>query len=147
MAPDQPAILLIDDITEIRWVHRSVLEGAGYHVLVTDDNDEALSLLETHRSETRLIIQDSDRPLGRCLGGDNRTSHADSGVRFYRCILTARFPEIPVIFVSGRTSDLYRHEVDIPIYEKPMEEDALVCLVRRTLSSRDDPDEGVIERG
>ena len=97
MASDQPTILLIDDTTEIRWVHRSVLEGAGYHVLVTDDNDEALSLLETYRSQIRLIIQDSDRPLGRCLGGDNRTSYADSGVRFYRCILAVRFPKIPVV--------------------------------------------------
>jgi len=147
MASDQPSILLIDDTTEIRWVHRSVLEGAGYHVLVTDDNDEALFLLETHRSEIRLVIQDCDRPLGRCLGGDRETPYADSGVRFYRCILAVRFPEIPAIFLSGRAEDLYRHEVDIPIYEKPMGEDALVCLVRRSLSCRANQNEGVIEQG
>ena len=137
MVSEQPIILLIDDTTEVRWACQSVLEEAGYRILGAGDSDEALSLIEAHRSEIRLIIQDCYRPLGRCLGGDNEIPYPDSGVRFYQRVLSVRFPEIPVVFVSGRAAYVYGHEVDVPVYEKPLGQDVLISLAERALFPSD----------
>ena len=97
----QNTILLIDDDSLFLKLTMKILRDAGYRDYPAQGNDSALAILERHSDNIGLIVQDCQRPYGRCLGGDTRREEGDSGIRFLREILRQRYPSIPVIFMTG----------------------------------------------
>jgi CheY-like chemotaxis protein len=94
-------ILLLDDERDLRRLWRFWFERAGYCILDTDNNDEALAMLEGNPRGIHLVISDFLRPLGHCLQARRVERAPESGLRFYKEILRVRFPHIPVVFCTG----------------------------------------------
>ena len=129
-SPRNGLILVIDDEADVRTSLRAFLEEDGYRVITTGDNDEALALLEARSAEIALIIQDCNRPLCRCLRGSPANAHPEAGIRFLKQILEKRFPDVPVIFLTGYSSRVSR-EVQAPVLSKPVERKELLAAVQR----------------
>ena len=85
--PGQPAILVVDDMDEIRELIRKLLEDWGYQVLTAEGGREAVSVALSERPD--LILMDIYMP-----GGDGLTAaqqiHADS-----------RTAAIPIVAISA----------------------------------------------
>ncbi|GAB7191824.1 hypothetical protein NUM3379_25320 [Kineococcus sp. NUM-3379] len=58
--PRAPRVLVVDDALTIRELQRSVLEGAGYHVLTAEDGRAALDVLRTEAVD--LVLTDVEMP-------------------------------------------------------------------------------------
>lgn len=86
------SILIVEDEPGIREVAKAALSGDGYHVTVAQNGDAALSQLEQF-GDLDLLISDLVMP-GETSGEDL--------VRTAR----ARFPQLPVILMSGYANDI-----------------------------------------
>ncbi|MGV3720905.1 MAG: PAS domain-containing protein, partial [Actinomycetota bacterium] len=125
VAPGSETILLVEDEVMVRNLVSAVLLGAGYNVLVASNADEALQLSETHGEALELLVTDVVMP-GR------------SGRELADC-LSARFPKLRTLFMSGYTDDaVVRHGVastDCHFIAKPFTAAALARKVRQALNS------------
>lgn len=89
-----PQILLVEDTVTTRELERSILELAGYSVLVAADGVQATQLLEQHHVDA--VVSDIDMPRM-------------DGVSLCRAIRASReFAELPVILVTSLHSDADR---------------------------------------
>jgi DNA-binding response OmpR family regulator len=102
-----------------------VLQRFGYHVLEAESAEAALALLETHRGALDMLLTDVVLP-----GIDGR----ELAVR----IRNDR-PDLPVLFMSGYTSEL--RTVDgflipgVPLLEKPFTAQVLLTRTRQLLNT------------
>lgn len=86
-----PQILLAEDTVTTRELERSILELAGYSVLVAADGAQAWQLLQTHPVDA--VVSDVDMPRM-------------DGVSLCRTIRSSReFAQLPVILVTSLHSD------------------------------------------
>ncbi len=81
------AIVLVDDNPEVRQLTEFILQDSGYEVLSAEDAEEALRIVAEKRDKVCLVMSDISLP-----GMDGR--------ELRRQILD-RFPELPVMLVSG----------------------------------------------
>jgi PAS domain S-box-containing protein len=118
-------ILLVEDESGVRAFARTVLQRFGYHVLEAESAEAALALLETHRGALDMLLTDVVLP-----GIDGR----ELAVR----IRNDR-PDLPVLFMSGYTSEL--RTVDgflipgVPLLEKPFTAQVLLARTRQLLNA------------
>lgn len=83
-----PTVLLVDDEPSVVVAMTRFLERLGFAVLAAGSGPEALTLVVRHAGPLWLVVTDVDMPgmsggeLARALG--------------------ARYPETPVLFISGR---------------------------------------------
>lgn len=79
-------ILCIDDDPGVLMASASALRRNGFAVTAASGNDEALAQLERDPQGFDVVVQDSQRPLGRCLAdaGEPEDLHELSGVLFLR---------------------------------------------------------------
>ena len=84
-------ILLADDSPTTRMLQESILESAGYDVIVARDGEEALRLLGTSGAE--LLLSDVEMPN---LGGIGLTQAVRA---------SARFADLPVVLMTGLADD------------------------------------------
>ncbi len=84
-------VLVAEDNDEVRGLARSVLESAGYRVLVARDGEEAVSLHDANRAEIALCLFDVVMPR---LGGREALE-----------VIRARRPEARALFMSGYVPD------------------------------------------
>ncbi|MBL8721445.1 MAG: response regulator [Myxococcales bacterium] len=116
-------ILLAEDHEQVRAVATGILERAGYRVLSVAAPELALRLLDEHGEGIHLLLTDVVMPAmnGRELAERVR----------------ARWPAMPVLFMSGYTDDvIVRHgELDPRAFfvEKPLTADRLLHKVREAL--------------
>ncbi len=91
LKPAQPRLLVADDSITTRMLEKSILESAGYAVLVAADGLEAWRLLQEHGAD--LVVSDVQMPDmdGFALTKTIRGSQ--------------RFRTLPVILVTGRESE------------------------------------------
>jgi len=82
-----PAVLILDDFDQSRFVIRAVLEGAGYNVLEAANGTEALAACEQMEQPLDLLISDV------FLREAYRTEIA---IR-----IAALRPQMPILFISG----------------------------------------------
>jgi PAS domain S-box-containing protein len=60
--PATGGVLVVDDEEAIRDLAKTILESAGYQVLVARDGDEALAIFERHSSEIHAVLLDVIMP-------------------------------------------------------------------------------------
>lgn len=122
VAITRPRILVVDDSMTTRTLHRNVLVGAGYEVVMASDGEEAWRLLRDQAVDA--IVSDVQMP-----GID--------GFELARRVREhARFGSVPVVLVSSlaKPEDMQRGlaaGADEYVVKGPLEQDALLAAVRR----------------
>jgi two-component system cell cycle sensor histidine kinase/response regulator CckA len=118
-------ILLVEDEEAVRRLAVQVLERAGYHVVTAADAADALRLTDEHDGAFDLLLTDVVMPgmSGTQLGS----------------LVTAHYPGIKVLFVSGYTPDaVLRDGVQVGTFaflQKPFSPAALANKVREVLDT------------
>lgn len=105
-------VLCIDDDPLLLPITTKALEQHGFEVTAASGNDEALAHLERDPKGFDVVIQDSQRPLGRCLAdaGAPEELHELSGVLFLRRHIWRLNPRLPCIFVTMTPRSFIFHQ-------------------------------------
>lgn len=119
-------VLLAEDDAMVRNLVRSVLQRAGYRVLVACDGEEAVALFGQHAEEVDLLLFDVVMPrLGGRLASDR---------------ILAQRPGLPVVFASGYSEDAIHSdfvlEPGVTLLSKPYVVEELLRTVRSRLDER-----------
>jgi CheY-like chemotaxis protein len=129
--PDKPAptgnetILLVEDEPAILRMTRMMLERKGYSVLSAATPVEAIDLAKTRADKIDLLMTDVVMPEmnGRDLAGK----------------LTALFPDIKILFMSGYTANVIAHhgvlDEGVAFIQKPFSMQKLAEKVRGVLDN------------
>ena len=94
--PDAPALLYVEDDTLLSEVGIAAFEDAGFAVVLASTSAEAIAAIDGRGGEFRALITDID--LGNGPDGWGVAKHARE-----------RFPEIPIIYVTGGNADEWPH--------------------------------------
>jgi CheY-like chemotaxis protein len=120
-APTRPLILLVDDDPVVRSTLARALTDRGYEVRTAADGQTAITILEGLGTLPAIVIADLHLPGG-------------SGEQLAR-ILTRRYPDLPLIFMTAYLA-LYRTAyLPGPILEKPFRADQLAELIGSVLTA------------
>jgi DNA-binding response OmpR family regulator len=116
-------ILLVEDEPLIRMIVTEELSLAGFDVCEAQNGDEAASLIQNPLAEFEVLITDIQMP--GALDG-----------RQVAALLHARFPEVPIIYTTGRPDLL--EQLGHPgqgqaLLPKPFVPSVLLSLVRQML--------------
>jgi CheY-like chemotaxis protein len=118
---DRPLILLVDDEPAIRLMMARTLTDRGYDVRTAPDGQSAITILEGLRTLPSIAITDLE------MAGVDGEELART--------LARRYPEVPVIFMTGHLS-LYRAAyLPGPILQKPFTAEQLCDLVGSLLTA------------
>jgi two-component system cell cycle response regulator DivK len=115
---DGEAVLVVDDVPDVRELLSYTLEVEGYRVLQAGDGNEALELAATH--EPAVIVMDVQMPImdgveaTRRLKGQGKLRH------------------IPVIAYTAFKTDLPSHDLFDAVLPKPCSIDDVLSAVART---------------
>jgi PAS domain S-box-containing protein len=131
-APVSPAapkgsetILLVEDNDQVRALASDALTRHGYHVIEASNGEEALRLAEHQLDGIALVVTDVVMPV---MGGRELASQ-----------LTARRPDLKIIFTSGYTTDVGVGQVGshaaTSFLQKPFTPGVLGRTVREMLDS------------
>lgn len=117
-------ILVVEDEEMVRDFSVSILEDAGYRVLVAEDGPKALELLRAHRDEIALLFTDV------VLSGPmNGRRVADEALKLR--------PDLKVLFTTGYTRNAIIHhgrlDEGIQLITKPFSAAGLTESIRRIL--------------
>jgi CheY-like chemotaxis protein len=118
-------LLLVEDDQQVRELTHSVLVSCGYHVLVAENGPAAVGICEQRGSDIDLLLTDVVMPgiSGRELASQ----------------VTARWPSIKVMYMSGYTENSIVHHgvLDTVTFflAKPFTPTALANKVREVLDS------------
>ncbi|MFK7858541.1 MAG: ATP-binding protein [Granulosicoccus sp.] len=112
-------ILLAEDETAIRDLARTLLQGAGYNVLVARDGQHAVNIMRTYKAKIDLCLFDVTMPVL-------------NGYDTYDCVATDH-PDTPVLFVTGNTSRVAHVRSHLPHLQKPFSKYNLFSQVRSVL--------------
>ena len=112
-------ILFADDEVMVRNLVRTVLENAGYRVLVAADGGEALDLSRAHDGAIDLLVTPVGMPL-------------IDGISAYRHIRTA-CPNLKVLFTSGPAPGPLQLSQSVPFLTKPFAPKTLLTKVNEIL--------------
>jgi two-component system cell cycle sensor histidine kinase/response regulator CckA len=116
-------ILLVEDAESLRELTRMLLENNGFTVLVAENGTEAIELAEHKDQPIHLLLTDVVMPgmSGRELAN----------------YLTAKRPDMSVIYMSGYTNDAIAHhgvlDSGIVLIEKPFSQETLIRKLREVL--------------
>jgi DNA-binding response OmpR family regulator len=114
-------IVVVDDAHSVRLVASRALTEAGYDVLTAPDGASAMALIQGLRTPPDLVITDLRMPL---LDGQGLAAW-----------LGARYPQVPLIFISAWPEDVDR-VLPGPLIEKPFTPAGLCNVVCRVLERR-----------
>jgi two-component system cell cycle sensor histidine kinase/response regulator CckA len=119
-------VLLVEDENSVRLMAERVLRRQGYHVLTATDGANALDVLRDHEGVVDVVVTDVVMPVmsGRELAN----------------ILADRYPNLPILFMSGYTGDEINEEgikaAGAEFLAKPFAPSELAQLVRTMLDER-----------
>ena len=117
---DQP-ILVVDDEQDIINFLSRLLTDNGYRVVTAENGVEALEVLE--RELPRLILLDLQMP------------HETGTGLFRKLRKNDRLAQIPVIVISGLAGRNVAVSKDVPVLDKPIDEEQLLQEVQRALGA------------
>jgi len=119
-------ILLVEDEEGVRGLALKSLKMHGYEVLTATDGQDALRVMKSYRGPLHLILTDVVMPN---MGGLELARQ-----------LTAGFPDVKVLLMSGYTDDeVVRHgliEADMAFIQKPYTPLGLSRKVRQVLDEK-----------
>jgi CheY-like chemotaxis protein len=120
-------ILVVEDEEAVRRVTSRILSESGYEILVAESFEAAATVWEAHRPTIDLLL--TDVALGTRSGADL----AD--------MLWQTAPELPVLFISGRTGDVALgrggdRNRRTAVVEKPLGSESLLRSVCAALEGR-----------
>ena len=124
-ASGNETILVVEDEETVRALTTAVLSRQGYRVEAAESGAEALALCERLQKPPDLVLTDVVMPgmSGRELAE----------------VLTAKFPQLKIVFLSGYTADaVLRHGVEeerVAFLQKPYTPDVLARFVREVLDN------------
>ena len=120
--------MVVDDQRDVRELIATILEKAGYDVLVARDGKEALRICEEHKGKIGLILTDMIMPgmSGPALVESlSRVKSHGSGMR--------------VLYMSGYAGDALVSDrgldPGIPLIQKPFSSETLTARIRKMLDS------------
>ncbi|MFC3608776.1 response regulator [Stutzerimonas tarimensis] len=111
-------VLLVDDDPNVREVTAAMLDQLGYEVLVADSGPNALVSLE-RGAEVDLLLADFAMPG---MNGGELAS-----------LVNARFPDLPVVFVTGYAELGRLNAGETLIVQKPFTEELLDDTLRQAI--------------
>jgi two-component system, cell cycle sensor histidine kinase and response regulator CckA len=114
-----PTVLLVDDEQLLRDLLSRILSDAGFMVAEAADGRAALEVADRLDGALRLVVTDIHMPVM-------------TGPEFVR-EFRPRFPDIPVLYMTGRATPILEDGVGGELLQKPFTVDAFLALVRRTL--------------
>jgi PAS domain S-box-containing protein len=130
-------ILLVEDEAPVRAIARRILARHGYTVFEACDGLDALRVAHEHAGEIDLVVTDMIMPE---LGG-----------RAFAEQLSALYPAIPVLFVSGYTDDEILRRGPLPprtaFLEKPFTPEKLLGAVQNMLDPRNEDEAAARDPG
>ena len=114
-------MLVVEDEDMVRAVAERALVRHGYTVLTAANGEEAMRVLEANKVD--LLVSDVVMPVmdGPTLGRAAR----------------ARFPDLPILFMSGYAEEQLRRSIDLPrmgFIPKPFSVKLLAEAARDTLA-------------
>ena len=116
-------ILLVEDDKQVRELTHSVLAGSGYSVLVAENGPTVEKICEQHKNDIDLLLTDVVMP-------------GISGREVAKQV-TARWPNVKVLFMSGYTENSIIHHGVLDdgtfFLAKPFTPSALTNKVREVL--------------
>ena len=116
-------LLVVDDDPAVRTALRRMLALEGYRILEAQSGRDALALLDAHGSGVALLLTDVFMPA---MGGHELAEQ-----------VRARWPSIPVVFMSGYTAnEIVRRglmHANTSFLQKPFNRPHLVQLIAETL--------------
>ena len=120
-------VLVVEDDESVRKLTRITLERQGYTVFEAASGREALRVWVEHRAAIRLLLTDLVMPEG--LNGRELAAR-----------VRADSPSLPVVFMSGYSSDLAGRELTLEsgqrFVQKPYPPHQLLDVVRQLLDER-----------
>ncbi|HMO51609.1 MAG TPA: PAS domain S-box protein [Kiritimatiellia bacterium] len=121
----QGTILVVEDEPAIAITVQKFLEQAGYRVLVSDRPELALQLVAKHQDGIDLLLADVVMP---------GMSGRDLALK-----MTALYPEMKCLFMSGYTADIIAHrgviDQSLAFLSKPFTRQELLDKVRETMAA------------
>ncbi len=118
-------LLLVEDEDQVRDIVRAIFEQQGYEVLVAANGEQALALAKLHGPRIHLLMTDVVMP---------QMSGRELAER-----LTANWPHLKVLFMSGYTDDaIVRHGLlaaSLNFLQKPFDAATAARKVREVLDS------------
>ncbi len=116
-------VLLIEDHDLVREVSRSVMQRAGYKVLVACDGAEALKVFANHKDDIAVVILDAVMPVV-------------NGYAVFQQI-SAQRPAMPIIVASGYSGEVFPasffFEANRILLPKPYMGEQLLLKLRQVL--------------
>jgi CheY-like chemotaxis protein len=108
-------ILVVDDEEDVRGFLSSLLEDNGYLVETAEDGNQAWRIIQTHPPE--LILLDLMMP-------------EQTGTGLYRMLHDHKeVRDIPVIVISGLAGRNVAVGKNVPVFDKPIDEDGLLKMI------------------
>ncbi len=117
----RPLILLVDDDPVVRLTLARALTDRGYGVRTAADGQAAITILNGLKTLPAMAITDLEMP------GVNGEDLAR--------VLSRRYPDLPVIFMTAYLAIYRTAYVPGPILEKPFRADQLCELIRSVLTA------------
>jgi CheY-like chemotaxis protein len=118
---DRPLILVVDDEPAIRLMMARTLTARGYDVRTAADGQSAITILEGLRTLPAITITDLEM-VG--VGGEELARS-----------LARRYPEVPVIFMTGHLPRYQPAYLPGPILQKPIGTEQLCELIGSVLTA------------
>jgi len=134
-----PTILVVDDEPSITKLCKTILQQAGFVVLVSEGSSEALKVCAERQESIDLLLADLILPPPgfQLASSSNQFPHVHGHELAIRAARMRK--DLRVILMSGNIDhDLAGygiHRGDLPFLPKPFEHGAMVALVRQTLQA------------
>lgn len=123
-------ILVAEDEWALRKLSRDVLEAIGYSVISAANGNEAIKIFKERSNEIDLLLLDVIMPSA-------------GGVEVYKEVRGLGHDDVPVIFMTGYSSEVLNHanqsDIDfnvLPVIQKPYTLDGLGRIVREVLDEK-----------
>jgi CheY-like chemotaxis protein len=115
-------VLIVDDEEDVRAYLSDILKDAGYAVRQASDGIQAMESIQERRPDLVLLDLLMPRETGTGL--------------FRRMHNKSELKGIPIIIISGLAGRNIAVSKDVPVFDKPIDENELIDAVQGMLSER-----------